>query len=574
MERYRLLPVLKHLYNGMLGHCPQGQGKSERIANIKRNWFFPISAMGLFCLNARMNLGFFLGIPIAFIIAVIFSSQIPSLLNWEKKSPAALRVVSLLTAIGVCWGEKVVFCRGWLLSPKTLSLKEQIPMLMETINLLSILGAVVGIYFAYFCILAFWKKFLKILFQSKVFQDITALEGIVYGVLLLATLGWMVYSFAQTKAFYETELTDSIICGAIYTSDSPLLVQDNAYLMLTNPENDIRQPLFALFSAPFMGLPYLLGRLMGGSATVEAILMNSVQIVMLFAAHFMLAKLMKLNERKRICFMLLVSFTYTQMLFTLMMEQYIIAYFWLILCLYLIAEKEEPCPFALYGAGGTLITSMILMPFSSKASPFRNFKAWFMDMLRLGIGFIATMLAFCRFDVLFNLVNKFSFFADLSGRELTFMNKLCQFTAFIHDCILHPDAGVKFASATHISWQLNEASCINLIGVAVLVLSVVSAIWNREKRSCLFAAVWVGLCTLVLLVFGWGTFENGLILYALYFGWAFFVLLFQLIEKIESKLNVQFILPAVSICGAVTLAVINFPAIAEMVNFAIQYYPA
>jgi hypothetical protein len=72
---------------------------------------------------------------------------------------------------------------------------------------------------------------------------------------------------------------------------------------------------------------------------------------------------------------------------------------------------------------------------------------------------------------------------------------------------------------------------------------------------------------------GSGTKENGLILYALYFGWAFLVLLFLLVEKIENKLNIKFLIPVVTMVTVIALLVINIPAILEMVNFAITYYP-
>ena len=78
---------------------------------------------------------------------------------------------------------------------------------------------------------------------------------------------------------------------------------------------------------------------------------------------------------------------------------------------------------------------------------------------------------------------------------------------------------------------------------------------------------------IMLVGLGWGTKENGLILYALYFGWAFLVLLFQLVEKIEKKMNVKYVLPLISVFSAVVLGVINVPAIIEMVNFAITYFP-
>ena len=154
------------------------------------------------------------------------------------------------------------------------------------------------------------------------------------------------------------------------------------------------------------------------------------------------------------------------------------------------------------------------------------------------------------------------------------MDKVFQYTEFIRDCIAAPNAGVDPTAWGHISWQLNKPTGINFIGVAILLLAVVSAIWNRDKKSSLVAIGWVGFSAVILLLLGWGTTENGLVLYTLYFGWAFLMLLFQLVEKLESKLNTRFILPALSICAAVALAIINISSIKEMVHFAISYFPA
>jgi len=62
-------------------------------------------------------------------------------------------------------------------------------------------------------------------------------------------------------------------------------------------------------------------------------------------------------------------------------------------------------------------------------------------------------------------------------------------------------------------------------------------------------------------------------LYALYFGWAFLVLLFQLIEWVEDKLHITMLVPVVSVISVVVLAMINIPAIMEVINFAICNYP-
>lgn len=569
MEKINISTMKKKL-NRLLVEQLQEQQKPEIITNLKRNWYFPISAMAFFCLNATLTLGYFIGLVIAFVASLIIASQIPSISIYAKKNNMRLQVVSMLTAFGICWGEQEAFYADWSVSPQAQALEVILPISINISSIVSVIGAVFSVFFVYFCVLIFWKQMLKVFSEVGIFSDIGATEWIIYGVLLMVFISLMIVAFAQTEAFYGTDYAFDII----YTSDSPSLVKGNVYLALTHAENDLRQPLFAVFAAPFIGIPYLFGRLFGTTASVQAMLVNSVQVILLFVANFILTKMMKLSPMKRICFILLTCCTYTHLLFTLMMEQYIVAYFWLILCLYFISKKQQPDRIALWGAGGTMLTSIILLPFMTDNSPIRNFKEWFMDMVKYGIEFVILMLVFCRFDVIFYLITKISTLREFTGRGLTMMDKIFQYIEFVSNCFVAPNAGVNTTAVDHISWQLNTVTGLNIAGVIILLLVVISIIWNRDKKSCLLAAGWIGFSVIILVGLGWGTKENGLILYALYFGWAFLVLLFQLVEKIEKKMNVKYVLPLISVFSAVVLGVINVPAIIEMVNFAITYFPA
>lgn len=545
------------------------QEKTSIIRNLKQNWCFPVSAMAFFCLYLSPSVDYLVGLIIALVASLITSSQIQSILSYSQNSNRYIKNVSFLTAIGICLAGRGFFDKIWSASSKVQTLESLFPITIDLPMAIGTLGSVVALYFVYYCMLVFWNSITKIISESKVFNGITVIEWAAYGILLGAVLVFAFFSFSQSEAFYGTEL----LYDVIYTSDSPDLVKGNVYLTLTHRENDLRQPLFAVFSAPFTGVPFLAAQLIGASPRIQAILMNSAQILMLFAANFMLAKMLKLDSVKRICFMVMTSCTYTHMLFAVMMEQYIVAYFWLAFCMYLIAEKQRPDRIVLWGAGGTLLTSMILLPFMSTKSPIKDFKSWFMDMVKYGLEFVALMLVFCRFDVIFNLMSRISFLSGFTGKTVTFADKIHQYTEFIGNCFIAPNAGVNTTSVDHISWQLNPATGISFAGILILILAVISAIWNRDKKSSLLAAGWVGFSVIMLLGLGWGTKENGLILYALYFGWAFLVLLFQLAEKIESKLNIKFLVLVVTIVVVVALLVVNIPAIMEMVDFAITYYP-
>lgn len=543
------------------------QEKAEILANLKRNWYFPISAMAFYCLAMDDTIGYCIGLLIAFLIMILIASQIDSVWDFVKQHSTSCKLFCLFSAIGISLGNQKHLYEETV----KLTLKLELPEVFDrTFLLVSYFGAVCSVFFVFFCLLVFWKEMKRIISATGLLNNADRKEIFVYAMLLVLLIGLMAFAFTQTQAFYGTDQLFDII----YTSDSPDLVKENAYIALTHNENDLRQPLFAVFAAPFVGIPYLVSRLPGTSASVQAILLNSVQIFMLLAANFMLAKMLKLDSGKRILFMLLTSSTYMQLLFTLMMEQYIVAYFWLILCVYLVVEKQNPDRIALWGAGGTMLTSMILLPLLSGKSPIRDFKAWFWDMVKYGLEFVALILVLCRFDVIFNVLTVLSQLSGYAGTSVTFADKLYQYTAFMESCFVAPNAGPGINEFGYISWQLNTVTDIHFTGVLILVLAAISAIWNRDKKISLLAAGWVGFSVVMLLGLGWGTQENGLILYVLYFGWAFFVLLFQLVEKIESKLHIRFLVPAFTIVATAVLLFVNIPAFMEMMDFAIAYYPA
>ncbi len=539
-------------------------------ANLKKNWYFPISAMACFCLSAALNIGYILGLFFAFGFAVFVAAQVPSLWAVAQRHSARLRMFSLISAVGICLSIQTSFYTDLMQSAKTQALKTLLPATgIDIPALVTAAAAVVALFFVYFCLLIFWSRFVELFTEAGIFHELSTAEWIIYTLLFVGSLLYMIVCFTKTEAFYGNDYVHDII----YTGDSRMLVKWNAYMALTHQENDLRQPLFAVFSAPFTAIPYLLSRLTGAASTVHGILMNSVQIGMLFVMNLLLAMMLKLDMRKRICFMTLSCFTYTHLLFTLMMEQYIVACFWLIFCIYLIAEKKRPARLTLWATGGTLLTGMILLPFMSRECPFKNFKTWFLDMLKYGIEFVVLLLAFCRFDIIFNLFSRIGYLSKFTGTSVTFADKIYQYTRFVCNCFFAPDAGIFENAKGDISWQLHTASGIHFGGVAILLLVIISLIWNRDKISSLLAAGWAGFSLVLLLGLGWGTSENGLILYALYFGWAFLVLLFQLFEKIESTLKTRLLIPIVSAIAAIAMLAVNVPGILEMIHFATTYFP-
>ena len=111
----------------------------------------------------------------------------------------------------------------------------------------------------------------------------------------------------------------------------------------------------------------------------------------------------------------------------------------------------------------------------------------------------------------------------------------------------------------------------SVLGLTVLALSLISFLVNRKDPACKAAFLWLIFSFAILFLLGWGTQENGLVLYTLYFGWAVWVLLMKLFQRLHERIP-HFL----SIAGILILVVflaVNLPALWQLLSFAFSYYP-
>ncbi len=545
------------------------KNKSEAISNLKRNWYFPVSAFVFFFLEADLSPASLVSLFITMLFPIVIATQVESMQRYVRTRRNSVCVLGALSSLGVCLGAGE---RNYLIWGTAELLTEGIekPVLSSNLALcLSAVAVLLSAAFVYICLVWFWDKLTEIFRETGAFKDLKTSEIVVYALIVLATLLLVGYSFMQSQAFYGTDLKYDII----YTSDSPSFLTENVYVTRTHPENDLRQPLFAVFAAPFVGIAYGIAQVLFLPQSVSAMLQNFVQVLMMLMANYLLARMLRLTALRRTCFMALFSCTYTYLLFSLMMEQYIVGYFWLVLLMYTACEGKDAWRPAFYGTCGTLLTGAVLAPLMSHRSPLREFKKWFWDMVRCAVEFAALILICGRLDIVTNLYHKVAQLTSFTGEEVTFSQKIYQYFSFVAGCFRAPSAGVTPNAEGYTSWQLETVTGLSVVGIVILVLAVVSGILSRKNKVCLIATGWVCMSVVMLLVLGWGTAENGLVLYSLYFGWAFVVLLFNLADMLQTKLGVSFLLPSVTAVSCVFMLAVNIPSLAEMINFAIECYP-
>lgn len=120
--------------------------------------------------------------------------------------------------------------------------------------------------------------------------------------------------------------------------------------------------------------------------------------------------------------------------------------------------------------------------------------------------------------------------------------------------------------------KLDDVVSVSVVGVLMIALMIVSFIINRKKTIAKIAFGWLIFSFIILVIVGWGTVENGLIIYGIYFSWAYFILIYLLFDKILEKLPKE-LKTIISITIIFWLLIINGMEIINIVKFGRTYYP-
>ena len=533
------------------------------IRNIRQNLLLVMSSFAFMSLNLQRDPQKIIALPAAFLAIVLYFAQASDVLRKTKKIPAAIRAYAAVSAAGICFYAEQSF-----ISRTTNAIGSQGTALILTV--LSVAAALLSL-IAVYTLTALLRDHVAATL-TPLFRELSKAEMVLYAAITAVLMAYSVYAFASSNAFWNTGLGYEVI----YTSDSPSMIEPNVFLWLYHPENDLRQPLFAVFSAPLTAPAYILSLPFAGlSGMTMPLLMNLFQIALLVLTNLMLTGMLRLKGKNRICFMLITAVTYTTLLFSVMIEQYIFAYFWLIFAAYSCTENQKASLIAVSAAGGSLLTSLAFMPLSYNAeTDGKGIRSFMTVMAKAAAGFLVLFFAFGRLDTLLGFTKKAGILASFAGGGSP-GGRVNQYLSFITSCFAAPDAAADMANFGHPSWQLTGQNILNTdyAGLVILLLCAVSIIVNRRDKAVRIAGAWAGFSAVLLLAVGWGAPENGMILYTLYFGWAFLVLLFRLVERIAAKTRAGLLTPLVTCTILAVLGWLNCCGIGKLLAFAIENYP-
>lgn len=438
-------------------------------------------------------------------------------------------------------------------------IKIPFPISNEFLSLIvSFLSSFAIIFVVYFAILKIWP------FIYNGYSKLGNFEKKYLKITLLFTFFVTTILYFFVEGFYYSR---SICYDIFYTADSSSLFKGDAFLNLNMGENDLRQPLFGLFALPFALLARLLSEIFFFVPNGYAVFLTTIQIMLLNISILMIGKLLRVNKINLIVLLLMYFCSFSTVVFSFIMEQYIIGLFYLILTVYLFYEYRPSINYAYLGAVSTMLTSGILFPFISK---FKNWKYWLKNVFKCFVVFVFLLIMFGQLPQIFSAYQDMQRFASWTGEHILFTDKLMQYVSFVKSIFIAPPAGSIIVPVENfVSYRLEDVTNFSIIGIIILILCFVSLILNRRNKIAIISGIWILFSFLLLCVIGWGTAENGLILYSLYFSWAFIILLYLLVDQIfnNNKIKLIFI---ITVC--VLLCFYNMFEYVNLIQFGLEYY--
>ncbi len=407
--------------------------------------------------------------------------------------------------------------------------------------------------------------------MRAILQKTDAVERWFFLVALALCVVAIVVIYSQTSVFSNPNASADNVwkkVDILYTSDTSSLTEQNVFLNVAASENDIRQPLFGVFAAPFALGASLVSRLLL-LPTVYLPLLQIVQAALLLLALVLIVRMLGASGGGKALSLVLLSAMFPTLLFLLNMEQYIFSVFWLILLVWLFVSGEtEGRDTAWIAATGSILisgVSIVLVP---------NGKSWkqrFQQGALAVLWFVLIALLFGRAAMVMTTAANLQFLLQFAGDKLTFITLLIQYFRFSASFFVATTAQVfHYDSGMAVYHQL-EVTSWSVGGFAVLAAAITGFLLNRKSVFARICAAWVACSFLLLCVLGWGTSENGLVLYTLYFGWAFVSLILLLIKRLFRQIRpLQYGLLG---AGILALAYLNTLGLADIIRFGLHYYP-
>ncbi len=377
----------------------------------------------------------------------------------------------------------------------------------------------------------------------------------------------IVLAYQCTQAFFGAHVDGKWFnFDLIYSADSGYLVKQDVYRNVGAGQNDLRQPLFGVFAMPFAQAAWLVSQLLFFLPSAYLTVRQITQVLLFLISLVLVSRMLMLHGAEKALFLGLMTLSFPTLIFSLLAEQYLMAVFYLILMLYL---HRDP----LYGklgfvaATGSLLTSGIWFPILGDHSKLREFLK---DTIQLGGIFCIVVVLSGRLSTVLELPSYISWYGYYTGATVPALQRLMQFVNLVGGTLLAPSSGADTTSYSHATWQLLPVTDWSLVGICVFLIAWIGMITTRRDRFSQFCGGWMAFSIVLLAFIGWGTVDNGLMLYGLYFSWAYVAMVFRFFDQIPLRpLKLSLLSLLILLVG-----LYNLQTLCHILVFATEYFPA
>ena len=186
----------------------------------------------------------------------------------------------------------------------------------------------------------FYSKLYEFLYRKlkEIFKEMSKRNKIFLGIVSILFITYIVASFINCKTFITNSKPGN---DWIYTSDTMTFLRNDAWILNSNGQNDLRQPLFSIFASVFVAPIMTIFDLFSYSIYPAAYTYAITNVLLMIITGYIISSWVTKEESKRTGFMALYFSTFPFLLFSVMIEQYPVAVFWLVIFIDEYIKKKQ-----------------------------------------------------------------------------------------------------------------------------------------------------------------------------------------------------------------------------------------
>lgn len=399
-----------------------------------------------------------------------------------------------------------------------------------------------------------WYFLIKLVFDKVIlfFRRFTKFETCIFYIYIVTFAFVNLLILFKTNAFVFPLEDGEVVYDIIFTTDSSLFLLDiDVFSSPGAVQNDIRHLLFGIIGIPIsmiciplaflikltagvLGYTVLFGTVYGYFISVGQAFLFAISGILIYKILHQ-----EVKESFAKLFTILYFVSYSTILFTITVEQYAIGVFTLLLFVYHYSKKMKTT-FSFLLAGLSFISSFAMLAFvllkkKSKVKSMIKKSLKLFIIVAVLIIFFGQLSEFIELGVTIKSLSEFS-----NDGTITLINKLEQYMYFIPSMFIAPEIVFSKFDVLHTSLSsegirlVNSSIIITILSCLLFVIVVISTIINRKSKLSLLSAYWVLISFLILVVVGWGSVENSMVLYSSYFMWAYLLLIALFVNKVFS----------------------------------------